>query len=318
MLKNEYDISSHSKALKDIEKNIAIYSKNAYLLQLEIDSINSKLIIIQNEVKANQANINIQSQQVHHAIMAQLYSLNSSHIIKQILSKGAQEQHSSYLYKKLQHDQVNAIEKTAKILATQNELLKKLKFSLSERQQKEKIYKQQISASTRLLAQKSELLELAKNSFSLNHNTLSKLQEDETLLSKQILSIRRSFVNNQSDKFKGSLILPVKLSLSTFQLNYPIIRVQANSPVHAVAAGKVVFADWLKGFGLLLILDHGNGYMSLYGHNQTLLKEPGQIVRQGEAVSLVGNSGGHLEASLFFELRKDGQQISNLNRWFKS
>ena len=81
--------------------------------------------------------------------------------------------------------------------------------------------------------------------------------------------------------------------------------------------GKVVFADWLKGFGLLIIIDHGNSYMSLYGHNQTLLKKPNQQVKQGEVISLVGNSGGQSEASLFFEIRKDGQQITNLNRWFK-
>ena len=77
--------------------------------------------------------------------------------------------------------------------------------------------------------------------------------------------------------------------------------------VHAVSAGRVAYADWLKGYGLLIILDHGNGYMTLYAFNDALLKNTGDSVRAGEAISTVGSSGGQGRSALYFELRRNGQ-----------
>src|SRR5690606_14085105 len=73
--------------------------------------------------------------------------------------------------------------------------------------------------------------------------------------------------------------------------------------------GRVVFADWLRGSGLLLILDHGNGYLSLYGHNQTLLHEVGTWVQPGDAIATVGNSGGLGEPALYFFIRHRGEPL---------
>lgn len=81
----------------------------------------------------------------------------------------------------------------------------------------------------------------------------------------------------------------------------------AGAAVHAVTAGTVAYADWLKGYGLLLILDHGNGWMTLYAFNDALLKNTGDAVRAGEAISTVGSSGGQGRTALYFELRRNGQ-----------
>ncbi|MDB5982050.1 MAG: family peptidase [Pseudomonas sp.] len=86
-----------------------------------------------------------------------------------------------------------------------------------------------------------------------------------------------------------------------------MISAPAGSQVHAVHGGRVVFADWLRGAGLLVILDHGNGYLSLYGHNQSLLKDAGDIVKEGEAISTVGNSGGQETPALYFAIRQQGR-----------
>ena len=80
--------------------------------------------------------------------------------------------------------------------------------------------------------------------------------------------------------------------------------------VRAVHRGRVAFADWLRGFGLLLIIDHGDGYMTLYGHNQSLFKETGEWVEPGEVVGLVGNSGGQLKSGVYFSIRKKGRPIN--------
>ncbi|WP_095148217.1 murein hydrolase activator EnvC [Pseudomonas sp. Irchel s3a18] len=85
-----------------------------------------------------------------------------------------------------------------------------------------------------------------------------------------------------------------------------MISASAGSQVHAVHGGRVVFADWLRGAGLLVILDHGNGYLSLYGHNQTLLKSAGDVVKAGESISTVGNSGGQDTPALYFAIRQQG------------
>lgn len=76
--------------------------------------------------------------------------------------------------------------------------------------------------------------------------------------------------------------------------------------VHAVYHGRVAFADWLRGYGLLVIIDHGNGYMSLYGHNQSIYKDVGDWVQTGEVIASVGNSGGRDRPGLYFEIRHNG------------
>lgn len=88
-----------------------------------------------------------------------------------------------------------------------------------------------------------------------------------------------------------------------------LIGAPAGSPVTAVADGTVVFSEWMTGYGLILIVDHGNGYMSLYAHNDTLLRDAGDRVRRGDPVARVGSSGGHGRPALYFELRQNGQPV---------
>ena len=90
----------------------------------------------------------------------------------------------------------------------------------------------------------------------------------------------------------------------------------SGSPVRSVYYGRVVFSDWLDGMGLLTIIDHGAGYMSLYGHNQDLLREVGEWVDPGESIAHVGDSGGQAAAGLYFEIRKDGKPV-NPKRWIR-
>lgn len=105
-------------------------------------------------------------------------------------------------------------------------------------------------------------------------------------------------------------------SRSGSSLKWNGIEIAANrgSEVRAIHHGRVVFADWLRGAGLLIILDHGDGYMSLYGHNESLLFETGDWVKAGDAIATVGNSGGRSAASLYFEIRRHGKP-TNPSRW---
>jgi septal ring factor EnvC (AmiA/AmiB activator) len=93
-----------------------------------------------------------------------------------------------------------------------------------------------------------------------------------------------------------------------------VIAASEGQEVHAVSHGRVAFADWLRGYGLLMIIDHGDGYMSLYGHNQSLYREVGEWVEKGDAIAAVGNSGGIDRSALYFEIRKDGKPTDPV-RW---
>jgi len=124
-------------------------------------------------------------------------------------------------------------------------------------------------------------------------------------------------------QLKGRLALPVRGELGN-RFGSPradsglvwkglFIASKAGEEVRAIAAGRVVFADWLRGFGNLLIIDHGDGYMSLYGNNETLYKQVGDALRGGETVAAVGNSGGNADSGLYFEIRHQGRPFDPLS-----
>ena len=120
---------------------------------------------------------------------------------------------------------------------------------------------------------------------------------------------------------KGTLPWPLQGRLihrfgaaRTSQLNWKglLISAPVGREVSAVANGQVVYADWLSGFGMVMVIDHGKGYMSLYGHNQSLLRNPGDTVTAGQPVALSGDTGGQDKSGLYFEIRYQGTAVDPL------
>ncbi len=124
---------------------------------------------------------------------------------------------------------------------------------------------------------------------------------------------------------RGKLSWPVNGSLASdygqpragnsIRWNGVVVAAPRGAPVRAVARGRITYADWLPGLGLLVILDHGDGYLSLYGHNDTINREVGDWVRPGDVVATVGESGGRRSPALYFEIR-NGPRPENPHRWF--
>ena len=122
---------------------------------------------------------------------------------------------------------------------------------------------------------------------------------------------------------KGKLALPVAGELlHRFGQGRPgggpawkgvFIRARQGQDVRAVGSGRVAFSDWLRGFGNLLIIDHGDGFLSLYSNNESLYKQPGEPVRAGDVVASVGATGGQDEPGLYFELRRQGQPFDPMS-----
>jgi murein hydrolase activator len=124
------------------------------------------------------------------------------------------------------------------------------------------------------------------------------------------------FVGRAFESLRGKLKLPTRGELagrfgapreSGVTWKGVFIKAESGQHVKAVADGRVVFADWLRGFGNLLIVDHGEGYMSLYGNNETLLKQVGENTQSGENIASVGATGGASESGVYFELRREGK-----------
>jgi len=128
------------------------------------------------------------------------------------------------------------------------------------------------------------------------------------------------------DRLKGKLALPVAGEiLHRFGQERPgggpiwkglFIRAKQGLGIRAVGSGKVAFADWLRGFGNLLIVDHGSGYLSLYSNTESLYKQPGDVVRAGDLVAAVGATGGQDEPGLYFELRHQGKPFDPM-QWVR-
>jgi murein hydrolase activator len=95
-----------------------------------------------------------------------------------------------------------------------------------------------------------------------------------------------------------------------------LVATERGAPVRAIYQGRVIYADWLPGLGLLTIVDHGDGYMSLYGHNERLYKAVGDRVSAGDAIASAGDSGGSAKPELYFEIRKAGKPVDP-RPWFK-
>ena len=169
------------------------------------------------------------------------------------------------------------------------------------------------------LAERRQVLARIRERVEDRGETLAALKRDEQALQSLLKEIERALsdIPQQLDRpfpsLKGQLAWPLAAARrARADQSGLLIPAEPGSRVSAVAPGRVAYADWLRGYGLLLILDHGDGYMSLYAHNHTLYKDVGDWVAGGEALGEVGSSGGRAEPALYFELRRDGEPISAL------
>jgi septal ring factor EnvC (AmiA/AmiB activator) len=159
---------------------------------------------------------------------------------------------------------------------------------------------------------------------------VSKLRAEEQRLAnlvQRLGEVMAGFPVDTDEPFaqsKGKLAWPVQGRIAAnygqargaapVKWNGVLLEAAAGTPVRAVHRGRVAFADWLQGLGLLVIVDHGGGYMSLYGHNEALLKESGDWVEPGEPIAQVGDTGGQTRPALYFEIRLNGEPV-NPSTW---
>lgn len=185
--------------------------------------------------------------------------------------------------------------------------------------------------------QRASLLASSGKRIKAEENQLQKLKQEEAELAALIKKLKLAAARAPKPvkpavpskpfaKLTGKLHWPVKGRIQhdygapradgRLKWNGVTIKAKRGSKVRSVAGGEVIFADWLGRLGLLLIVDHGDNYLTLYGHNQALYKKPGEKVSAGDLIASVGDSGGRTESALYFEVRK-GSQFRNPHLWCK-
>jgi len=159
------------------------------------------------------------------------------------------------------------------------------------------------------------------------------LRAEQQILENLVAELQRALANlpgAQREPFDdqfGQLSWPVKGTLitdfgqpradGTLRWNGVLVAAERGAEVRAIYHGRVAYADWLPGMGLLIVLEHGDGYMSLYGHNEVLYKQAGDWVTPGDVIAGAGDSGGRIRTALYFEIRR-GSKPQNPHRWFRT
>ncbi len=179
---------------------------------------------------------------------------------------------------------------------------------------------------------RSAVLERLKSQIASQGQELNQLQRDQQQLQKLVKGLQTALSDIPAEagkrrpikQLRGRLKWPTKgriiasygsrRSPGDLRWRGVMIATEAGSEVQTISHGRVAYSDWLRGLGLLVVIDHGDGIMSLYGHNEALYVEVGDWVEAGDIISTVGNSGGLNRTALYFEVRKAGKP-SNPKRW---
>ena len=196
----------------------------------------------------------------------------------------------------------------------------------------EKQQKTQLSEVERARQQRTVVLANLETQSHNNAQNLERLRSQQAGLEKLLRELREAMAkypvdtNSAFGKIRGKLAWPVAGRLVAHfgetraggvKWDGDLVATERGAPVRAVYQGRVVYSDWLPGLGLLTIIDHGDGYMSLYGHNERLYKAVGDKVAAGDEIASAGDSGGSLRPELYFEIRKEGKPLDP-RPWFKA
>lgn len=245
--------------------------------------------------------------------------------------------------KELNNQTAAALQKVAELKAKQEAEKKELE---AQKKEKAKVVK---SLSKQISAQRSEIKKLTRDEKNLsqlverlakivpkkpkksvnkksNHNTNKPASDDDTqnqTIAKNEQTPTNAYAGSSFSALKGKLRLPVRGEVTNrfgsarqdtgISWKGLFIRATEGSEVKSVASGRVIFADWMRGFGNLIIIDHGDGYMSLYGNNQAVFKRVGDDVDGGDSIASVGNSGGNESNGLYYELRRQSKPFDPLS-----
>lgn len=322
MHKNEKDIAALGSQINEIERQQLALNKN-------LDSYQADKSQIEQQLMGHRERLSV--------LLKQRYLLTEHTPIKLLLNQESPQQAARMLkylaiLRNFEAKQVlefqNLLAKRAvndeSIDSTQAQLATHRKALQAKRTSLEK---------TRVKRQKN-INQIDRN-IAANKTKINKLAGDKKRLDRVLSRIEQVIVQNTEKRKVASVVDNRAFKVLKRKLKWPakgrvlrnfgsienslaydgiLIRASQRSPVKAVHTGHVVFADWLRSYGMLLIVDHGAGYLTLYGHNDQLNKKVGDKVSPGEVIALVGSSGGNAQPGLYFAIRHNGK-TTNPRAW---
>lgn len=329
-------------SLKESERAISETNRRLYQLSAQRREAGAALTRLQNQARTLESDIAAE-QAVLGKLLYRQYVGGQSDALKLILNRedpneiARQLQYLGYVSRARAQMLVSLRDN----LANLRELGEKSRKKAAELRALENEESRQKSRLVKEKETRKRVFAEVSGEISKSRRQLTTLRRDEQRLTRLIEQLTRELARKKPGKgitnrklpsadagtgpfrqMKGRLRLPVIGELMNrfgsprqdSGLSWKGLFISANpgQEVKAIASGRIVFADWLRGFGNLMIMDHGNGYMSLYGNNEALLKQVGDEARVGDTIAAVGNSGGNPDSGLYFELRFQGKPFDPL------
>jgi septal ring factor EnvC (AmiA/AmiB activator) len=328
--------SQYIKQLKAIEGNIGQVNRKVREINAQSTKRKSELSELRQTRLQHQRSLSRENDYLAEQIYA-AFTLGRQEKVKLLFSQQAPAdlQRNLVYYQYFSNARVALIDRVQtsidKIIETETEI-QKAQAELQRDQQAVAAQKKRLNQD---LNKRKTIVASLDSQLKKQGGSLSRLQDEALQLQNLINSIQQIFdetpdveVSREAfAKLKGKLAWPVNGKVrrlfgrqkpsSDMRWQGVIIEAQSGSHVVAVSHGHVAFSDWLRGLGNLIIIDHGNSYLSLYGHNESLFKNAGEWVEAGEIIGSIGSSGGQKTPGLYFEIRKKGKP-ENPTRWCKS
>lgn len=330
--KQQNDRSSTAKALRNIEKDIGELAAKLHRTSKKRDEQQRKLAELetrQQQLRKKQQNQkNLIAEHVRNA-----YTLGKESQLKMLLNQEQPEKLSRTLtyfdyFNRARSEELSKYRDTLTELDTLKPAIKAEAEALAEtsselQRQQQTLFQQK--------QQRANTLAGIDRDIVTKTSSLNTLDKERKSLESVLQAVEREITNiaipasyKPFNAMRGKMPWPVRGKLLNrygsprqgSAVTWQGIQIAGNEgdSVISIHNGRVVFADWLRGAGLLIIVDHGGGYLSLYAHNQSLLRTEGDWVKGGEAVATVGNSGGQRQAGLYFEIRYKGRP-TDPRRW---
>jgi len=298
----EHDIADYALAIERLDRRIKQAMKEEAALKEE-------LLVLENKLSTHQHYLS------QHVLAS--YQLGRDDALKLLLNQENSRRIARLLhyYAMISKARITLIKKienlTSAITAQHQEIKSRRMLALNLKTRKalaHKRLKQRFKARQKIVSRLNRNLKSAKNRLKYLHDNRASL---ESLIAKLGHTTPPTTYDNIRN-VRSQLRWPVVGKTRAEANNGLLIKAKGGESVHAVFPGKVIFANWLRGYGLLMIVDHGHDYLSLYAHCQNLYKKTGDKVLAGEAIASVGSSGGERQNSLYFEIRYKGQAINPL------
>mgnify|MGYP000538832632 CR=1 FL=1 len=323
-----------SKTLETQEKQINQLSKDIRVTSTKISAQIHKLDVLKKQNKQQKSSLNQQKTFLIKQLRT-AYLQGSQPALKMLLDAEDPQDIARYMHyfsyiNDARNEKINTFQVSlAQLKLTKTEIIKQ-QTKLNQNRHKLETHRQTLRKSRK---QRKKVLAKLNTNIKNNAQRLKKMKADQNRLEKLLTEIEQTIANipipadaapfkQQKSKLprpsRGRVMARFgsRIAQGKLRLNGIRIATKNDSQVSAVHHGRIVFSNWIRGFGLLLIIDHGDGYMSLYGNNKSLVKETGDWVRAGETIAYSNESSTKNESGLYFEIRKNGKPL-NPSHWLR-